>query len=876
VRYFCCDERRRSAVSAHPALNGIDFLEVSDNPSDPLDVRQRTLFVHFLKPLVASPLGPQLTEQNVRIEGGERIRNIRVTRATIGGLSSPLSSPLGSPLAGDPRVLVVEVSARGDFSTYTLRLVEGLTGFAPPPGFDERLSAIEFSFKVNCASDVDCKPQHVCPEEPLAAPEIDYLAKDYASFRQTILDRMAVLVPEWRERNAAEVGIALVELLAYLGDALSYKQDAVATEAYLGTARRRSSVRRHVRLIDYPMHDGRNARVWVQVQVTASGDGLTLKRADAQRNTTKLLTRVVEIGDVPVIPEPSDLLVEALVSRPQVFEPLHDLTLHAAHNEMRFYTWSDRECCLAKGETCATLDGAFSNLKAGDVLVLVEKRGPETGVVQDANPARRHAVRLTEVRITSDPIGDLTSPLGGAPWPVTEIAWSEEDALPFALCVSTVVRSQFFTDVSVALGNIVLADHGMTKEGPLDPPVVPRPDSALAEVAPETANRCQREAPEPTPPRYRPRLREGPIAQAAPYDVKSPPSSAAAATDLTFEDPKQFPVPAVSVKLESSTSASPPEWIPRRDLLESGPTDRALVVEVEADGGAYLRFGDGDGGLPPKSDDRLSARYRVGNGTAGNVGAGAIAHVATRDPNFVSDASDPKIIRVHNPLAATGGVDPESIEHVRQNSPGAFRRQERAVTAADYEELVVREDVRKRCRLDVQRGAATLRWTGSWHTVFLTVDRLKGRPVDDEFESSLRRCLEPYRMAGRDLEIDAPRAVSLELELIVCVKPSYFFSQVEKALLDVLSNRTLPDGRRGLFHPDNFSFGQSVHLSAIYAAAHRVPGVDSVVITRFQRQGIESDVAIASGRLDLGRLEIARLDNDPSFPERGALIVRQG
>ena len=37
----------------------------------------------------------------------------------------------------------------------------------------------------------------------------------------------------------------MVELLAFVGDYLSYQQDAIATEAYLGTARRRVSVRRH-------------------------------------------------------------------------------------------------------------------------------------------------------------------------------------------------------------------------------------------------------------------------------------------------------------------------------------------------------------------------------------------------------------------------------------------------------------------------------------------------------------------------------------------------------------------------------------------------------------------------------------------------------
>ena len=46
--YFCCDERRRNAVRAHGTLNGIDFLEVDDEPNQPADQRQRTLRVHFL------------------------------------------------------------------------------------------------------------------------------------------------------------------------------------------------------------------------------------------------------------------------------------------------------------------------------------------------------------------------------------------------------------------------------------------------------------------------------------------------------------------------------------------------------------------------------------------------------------------------------------------------------------------------------------------------------------------------------------------------------------------------------------------------------------------------------------------------------------
>src|SRR5262249_5701315 len=95
--------------------------------------------------------------------------------------------------------------------------------------------------------------------------EINYLAKDNESFRQLILDRLAVIMPQWMETHAPDLGITLVQLLAYAGDYLSYYQDAVATEAYLGTARERISVRRHARLVDYQMHDGCNARAWLTI-----------------------------------------------------------------------------------------------------------------------------------------------------------------------------------------------------------------------------------------------------------------------------------------------------------------------------------------------------------------------------------------------------------------------------------------------------------------------------------------------------------------------------------------------------------------------------------------------------------------------------------
>jgi hypothetical protein len=172
---------------------------------------------------------------------------------------------------------------------------------------------------------------------------------------------------------------------------------------------------------------------------------------------------------------------------------------------------------------------------------------------------------------------------------------------------------------------------------------------------------------------------------------------------------------------------------------------------------------------------------------------------------------------------------------------------------------------------EVQRAAATLRWTGSWYTVFLTVDRLDGRAVDTAFEEELREFLEPYRMAGHDLEIDSPQYVSLEIDMQICVDPDYFCSDVLAALEDVFSSGTRADGSLGFFHPDNFTFGQSLYLSQLYAAAQKVAGVRYVEVLTFQRLDLPNTSGLDEGVLTMGRLEIARLDNDPNFRDHGIL-----
>ena len=204
------------------------------------------------------------------IKGGQRIRDIQVVAVSMCRQIDPSLDDC----------MIVKVDKTGDFSPYTLCLVKAAnnrpTG-EPYPGFDPRYACLEFSFKVMCPTDLDCKQAPVCPPAVYPEPEINYLSKDYASFRQLIFDRLSLVMPNWQERHVPDVGVALVEMLAYAGDHLSYYQDAVATEAYLETARQRISVRRHARLVDYPMHEGCNARAWVHV-LTSQDERSTPRR----------------------------------------------------------------------------------------------------------------------------------------------------------------------------------------------------------------------------------------------------------------------------------------------------------------------------------------------------------------------------------------------------------------------------------------------------------------------------------------------------------------------------------------------------------------------------------------------------------------------
>ncbi len=865
----CSVPARRERLRRSGALNGIDYVEVGDDGV--------SLCVHLF-----GAMPPGLGVANVRVTGGDRITGLRVLGVTVED----------DPETYDDACLRVLLDREGDHSAYCLCLVEADSSNDPAtwlayPGFDPRHACAALRFRLGCGKDLDCAAEATCVQTPAPPPEINYLARDYQSFRQQLLDRIALTMPAWQERHVPDLGIALVEVLAYTADYLSYYQDAVATEAYLDTARRRISVRRHARLVDYRMHEGCNARALVAFDYAGGGDLLLA--------LDNLLLLVPPAGEQRAQPGVIDAVARdaARAQGALVFEPMRsdgssELTVVAAHSAIRLHTWGDEMCCLPRGSTRATLvdapapnspatppvsepddpareDSAARDPRAaiavpaappralklavGDLLIFEEVLGPQTGNPGDADPAHRHAVRLTVVQASVDPLDGT---------PLLEVAWDPCDVLPFDLCLSVRTPSPncaWRHDVSLARGNVLLVDHGERVRGQCDCAAICAPAggdgdypglAAALAAMPDACSRCQA-MPEdcwlvPGAAHHdccrcegavqdvrRPPSDTGHVLPDAPLSWSDPLPSGAPVCQMFARDPR-LALPQLSVyggPLDTVLVAGSPDsrwqWQPVYDLLESGPDDRHFVVEVDDAAAAHLRFGDGVLGAQPQAGDFFRAAPRIGNGSAGNVGRDSIVWMALKSGVLSAD------LKPRNPLPASGGTEPESVADVKQYAPGAFRAKPlRAIIADDYAMFAAQES-------RLQGAAAALEWSGSWYAADVVVDPLGRETLPAGLVPDIRAQLERYRRIGHDVEVRAACYAPLLIEVFVCVLPEFLVAHVKTELLDRFSAGPRRDGEPGFFHPDRLHLGAPVFVSALLAEAQAVTGVAHVKVTTLTR-----------------------------------------
>lgn len=809
---------RREQLDASTTYVGIDFVEV--DPTAQVDI-----WVYF----IGNPTAVFGPDGYVAFTSPENVVIASVSDAA--SLPTVAVASASWTLRNARRVLHVVTETPGDFSRYTLTLVDTVAISRVDPYFN----GVAFRFQAGCRSDLDCQPaEAACPPPTEPDVPIDYTARDFGSYRRALFEFASLRWPDWTDRLEADLGVMLLEAMSAMADEMAYFQDRVARESSIRTATQRRSLRHHARLFDHEPHDGLMA--WTWIRVTVGGGTVLVPRGTAVRTTTVLDPETGEQVGEQVVFEMGAGLADTLPdgAAPAPFDT------RFAWNELPAWRWDEDEVCLEAGATEVWIEGTWVTgpdalWTGADKWILLQ-----TNPTDPAVPARALVVRLVGGEEVYDPLLATT---------VTKLRWDPADATPWAVDLATLVIA----------GNIVPAVAGRTVPAAGEELLFRVRDPAAADIATgwtfAPPGAIERTGP------------NGTVAYLLPLAETEEDALAWKGEAPTAS------VPEIVVEaLSSEGDPSPTRWRWRRSMTGSPsalPTDLVYTLEdglwapvarfwrggaepvthtdYRTGAGFTVRFGDGALGQVPDLETVFRVTYRVGGGAADNVAA----HTLVETPLAG--------IVVTNPLPVSSGVDAETAEEIRQVAPEAWKALAyRAVREEDYAEALERLSW-------VQRGGARLRWTGSWLTLFGTPDPTDAVTLTASQRGSAEAQLDRFRQAGREAHLMDPVYAWLDLRITVCVDPACYRGEVQARVNTALF------APGGFFDPDHFTFGDPLRRSALYAAIQAVPGVRAVERIQVRRRGHFGWRDLAEEALAVGNNEVIGLANDPRWPERGAV-----
>jgi len=855
-------EDRLTLLAGQKNLTGIDFVQVVD-PSD-----QHVLRVFFVvdppdlntpfldPPDISVTIVPQMARPGEQVQ----VASLAWFKGTA---------------TNNRTVLQITVQEPGDFRRYNLTIID------PKARIDRFFNDVLFSFKQGCPSVFDCRQDPDCPpDDPVDFP-VDYLARDFVSLSNALLDFSAQRYPLWKERIAADPGVMIAEILAALGDELAYTQDRAAREAHIDTAYERRSLRRLSTLIDYPLDDGQSAATLLQITVDPAVISAFIQPGTGASAAAE--------GEEPIPFETGGGLSQRAEEQP--------FFVHANWNTLPAYAPDPGQTCLPLGATDLYVLGTyprqtdFSPALPSDQDACNAWIGKQVLIASDpvdpSKPLLRQIVTLTTVEHLTDPLQGNQA--------ITHLVWQE--ALTFSLCLEDPDDGRPAT----VCANIVPATAGETCQTMF---AVGSTDSLDPTLKLQVPIAVEREGPQP--PFAPERLDDDPVAalieeaddelaaarpviKFLPLTKKTldgrawqPPSVVQSVAD-TESDGLGFiggqpEILVVQMDPTGMTAILNWEWQPTllRSLpgdehftLDDGiyrdiaryPTPEGEVRQVDraSANGFSVRFGDGVFGRDPPDGTVFSVTYRTLLGTRANVAAGAIT---TRSLALTAIAS-----AVTNPLAVTSARDPMAADVIRRLAPDAYKADPLfAVRDEDYSAILEREPF-------VQTAGAKARWTGSWLTEFVAIDERGSYGLDSTSRSICEAVIDEVRQAGRPAFVIDPDYLPVDLRIRICVMPGFYAGQVIAQIYRALTGPSQPWEPTPYFDSDNFTFGTKLERAAIEAAVQSVAGVLGVEEIQLRIRGLFDWKDFTDFAFDPGIDRIIQLENDPDQPEAGSLFV---
>lgn len=250
-------------------------------------------------------------------------------------------------------------------------------------------------------------------------------------------------------------------------------------------------------------------------------------------------------------------------------------------------------------------------------------------------------------------------------------------------------------------------------------------------------------------------------------------------------------------------------------LITNTIYDPVFTSVIDAEGNAYVLFGDGVGGRIPTTAGTITATYRVGVGSAGNVPANKITFFLTNPVAGVT---------VTNQEASAGGEDDESTDSIRLNAPLALRALNRAVSLKDYANLALQVPGVSKAIADSEVYTNVNLYIAPFGDP--GVSGATTTAVFDELATRVGEFFIDKAAPNVSLTILPPTYVDIDLDVTINLLPQY--------RQDVLTNQCL-SALRELLAINNSFFADRIPLQYILNALNNVVGVDYAVVTYLRR-----------------------------------------
>lgn len=261
-------------------------------------------------------------------------------------------------------------------------------------------------------------------------------------------------------------------------------------------------------------------------------------------------------------------------------------------------------------------------------------------------------------------------------------------------------------------------------------------------------------------------------------------------------------------------------WHEAESLYPLSADDRAYITRMDNEGNTSVIFGDGQRGRRlPTGIENVTATYRQGIGLAGNVAQNSLAMLKTR----------PLGVRgVTNPLAASGGDDPEKLDDARDNAPLTVRTLDRVVSIYDYEDFAA-------AFAGIGKVQAVQLWDGQALRIVVTVASATGATLaaTDDVWKNLYDAIDKANDPMHSFSLATFEPLLFNVTIGVIKHPDYLWDDVQDAATSALLSAFAFESRR---------FGQRVTTAEIITVIHGVAGVIAVDVDELYIKGDAPDI----------------------------------